>query len=196
MRIDISVTTCEYQSINTTTIYTTTKMKKVIFTILGLSLFHFADAQKENQLRIGFEFGQAIPTIGLTNNSFAIEAKYNLKSNLSLGIRQILTTGASTNSAMLLTSDYYFHKSGNKFAPFVGIGAGTYLPGFIKPSKDAFQYEITDKNNTIRLQGIVRAGVEFHKFRFSTEYNFVPSLSTKNYLNISLGIFLDGGRWK
>lgn len=172
-------------------------MKKVIFTILGLlSLVHFANAQKQNQLRIGFDFGKATPTKGLANNSFAVEAKYNLKSNLSLGLRQILTTGASTNSAMLLTSDYYFHKSGNKFAPFVGIGAGTYLPGFIKPSKDAFQYEISEKDNPIRLDGIVRAGIEFSKIRLSTEYHFIPSASAKNYLNISVGIFLDGGRWK
>jgi hypothetical protein len=171
-------------------------MKKVIFTMIGLSLFHFANAQKKKQLRIGFEFGKAIPSFGIANNSFAVEAKYNLNGNLSLGLRQILTTGASTNSAMLLTSDYYFHKLGNKFAPFVGIGTGTYLPGFIKPSKDAFQYEISDKDNPIRLDGIVRVGIEFNKFRFSTEYNFVPSADSKNYLNVSVGIFLDGGRWK
>jgi hypothetical protein len=171
-------------------------MKKVIFTILGLSLFQFANAQTQNQLRIGIEFGKAIPTIGSANTSFAVEAKYNLKNNLSIGLREILTTGASTNSAMLLTSDYYFHKDGNSIAPFVGIGFGPYLPGIIKPSKDALQYEITDKGNPIRLDGIVRGGFEFSKFRFSAEYNFVPSASSKNYLNISVGFFLDGGRWK
>jgi len=170
-------------------------MKKIIFTIVGLSMFQFANAQKQNQLRIGIEFGKAIPTYGSANTSFAVEAKYNLKKNLSIGIREILTTGASTNSAMLLTSDYYFHKNGNTIAPFVGIGVGPYLPGIIKPSKDAFQYEITDKDNTIRLDGTVRGGIEFSKFRFTTEYNFIPSESKKNYLNISIGIFLDGGRW-
>lgn len=171
-------------------------MKKVIFTILGLSLFQFANAQKQNQFRIGVELGQAIPTVGSANTLFAVEAKYNLKNNLSVGLREILTTGASTNSAFLLTSDYYFHKSGKKNAPFVGLGVGPYLPGIIKPSKDAFQYEITDKDNTIRLDGTVRAGFEFSKFRFTTEYNFVPSASEKNYLNVSIGVFLDGGRWK
>ncbi|MFM6948689.1 MAG: hypothetical protein ACKOWQ_06740 [Aquirufa sp.] len=171
-------------------------MKKVIFTILALSIAPFTFAQKANQLRIGFELGKTLPSNGTNNTSFAFEAKYNLKKNLNIGLREVLTTEVSTNSAMLLTSDYYFHKEGNSIAPFVGIGAGPYLPGIIKPSNDSFQYEITDPNNTIRLDATVRAGFEFSKFRFTTEYNMVPSASQKNYLNISFGIFLDGGRWK
>jgi hypothetical protein len=111
-------------------------MKKLIFAIVTLLFFNFSNAQREGGFRVGLDMG-IIPASGGVGVSFDIEPKYNIKENMSVGLRlggaaiardveEIANTTLVTATAIgsyIGTFDYYF-PSGKSFVPFVGGGIG------------------------------------------------------------------------
>ena len=61
-------------------------MKKLILSVVALLIFGFAQAQREGGFRVGFDLG-IIPASGGLGVSFDIEPKYNIKENMSVGLR-------------------------------------------------------------------------------------------------------------
>jgi outer membrane protein X len=61
-------------------------MKKLTFVVLSLLCFNFANAQREGGFRVGLDLG-IIPASGGLGVSFDIEPKYNIKENMSVGLR-------------------------------------------------------------------------------------------------------------
>ncbi|HQV37188.1 MAG TPA: outer membrane beta-barrel protein [Flavobacterium sp.] len=192
-------------------------MKKLILSVVALLIFGFAQAQREGGFRVGFDLG-IIPASGGLGVSFDIEPKYNIKENMSVGLRlggaaiardveEIGNTTLVTATAIgsyIGTFDYYF-PSGKSFVPFVGGGIGYATALSVRADEDA---NIDDLDPDSGFCGVIRGGFEWGKFRMNLEYNFVPKtplylngpLTTEDisnsYFAVNLGFYIGGGKWK
>lgn len=198
-------------------------MKKIAFSILFLTSVVFAKAQTESPFKpfkVDVSLGYAMPggTGAKGGVLFAVEPKYEVIPNLSLGLRweiavmvrgQVDQTGSTTKvdakaaGSYLLTGDYYFTQT--KVRPFAGLGLGIYNLA----AASADNSGVTSAGASSKFGEMVRAGVELSHFRVGLEYNIVPSTkletvnssgvhtttSAKNgYLGIKVGFVIGGGR--
>jgi len=173
-------------------------MKKFIFISCILMCTNFSFAQEIGKFRGGLEVG-FIPYEGF-GLSAAMELKYNVQNNMNVGFK---TTVASVieckcYSAELLsfsfTYDYYFHYKNSLFSPFVGAGLGYY---FRSANENHTETRFNYNNPTC----FARVGLEVWKIRIAVDYNLVRKpkhLSNRNadYMSISLGFYIGGGKWK
>lgn len=193
-----------------------TTMKKIAISCLFVlsALSGSVQAQEVGKVRVGFNFGYAIPDGG-GGISYSLEPKYNLKENMMVGLKfgaaGMLKNiegedGAGTFEADLAatgyylgTFDYYFHKSGS-FAPYVGAGMGIFKIAALEVNNVSFAADN-------KFGGLLRCGFELGKFRLGAEYNLIPNSdledlngnaageSKNSYINIHLGFFFGGGQW-
>lgn len=198
-------------------------MKNILGAILFLcSLGTTLQAQEANKFRFDIQLGVAS---ALENTSagvlFNLEPKYTLNERMNVGLRlgvagiakNIQREGTDSgeaeigaNISYLGTFDYYFHKSGSSFAPFVGAGLGFNTLANIdtRSSGDAFEEIAVDG----KVGGMLRVGFDWFKFRLSAEYNIIPSsdlrdlqnntvgTSQNSYFGVTLGFYFGGGKWK
>jgi outer membrane protein W len=196
---------------------------KVLMLAVAATTSFAAMAQSKTDLKpfkVDVSAGYAMP--GGTGTKagvlFAIEPKYAVISNLSVGLRMEAAVIArfsgysdegTVNSASvkaagsyLATGDYYFNEN-YKFRPFAGAGAGIFT--LASAEVDANQ-GVVDAGS--KFGGMIRAGFEASHFRFGIEYNIVPKttfdgfdsngdpakLTSKNgYFGIKLGVCIGGG---
>lgn len=194
-------------------------MKKIILLILILLAFTSGYSQKKGGFRVGLDIG-FVPTGGGGGVMFSIEPKYNLTDNMNIGLRlgaagmvkdiqegsTTTTAKVSANGSLSVTYDYYFHKSGSSFAPYIGAGLGYYSLANVEID-DSASSEVINPAVTGEMGAFVRTGFEWGKFRMGVEYNLVPDSDIENlngdkigtvsnaYLGIHLGFFLGGGKW-
>lgn len=195
-------------------------MKKIVLSIIVLLLFTSVYSQKEGGFRVGLDFG-FVPASGGGGAMFSIEPKYNLKDNMNVGLRiglagiardiqdnsnQTSTAKVAASTSFVGTYDYYFHKSGSSFAPYVGAGLGYYSLANIEVNDSANSTDINPSVTGV-FGGLVRAGFEWGKFRMGVEYNLLPDSDLENlngdkigtaankYVAIHLGFYLGGGKW-
>ncbi|WP_276479817.1 OmpW family outer membrane protein [Paraflavitalea pollutisoli] len=198
-------------------------MKKVALSILFLAIVVVSNAQSESAFKpfkVDLSLGYAMPggTGAKGGVLFALEPKYEVIPNLSVGLRieaAVMARGTvdaqgyasevdvKAAGSYLLTGDYYFTET--TVRPFVGIGLGIY----------SLASASADENTTAVSAGskfgqLIRGGVEISHFRLGVEYNIVPAttteyidynteakttLKTKNgYLGIKVGVCIGGGR--
>lgn len=198
-------------------------MKKFSLSVLFLAILAIANAQTDSPFKpfkVDVSLGYAVPggTGAKGGVLFALEPKYEVIPNLSVGLRfeaAVMARGTvdaegyasdvdvKAAGSYLLTGDYYFTQT--KARPFAGIGLGIY----------SLAAASADENTTAVSAGskfgqLVRAGVELGHFRVGLEYNIVPStkidyvdpnteskstFTTKNgYLGIKMGFCIGGGR--
>lgn len=187
--------------------------KTILLSFLAFSfVFSYAQEKKETNTRIFKKFktdvslGYAVQqgsgkTSGTKGGAlFAIEPKYAVLDELSIGIRMeaavtanIDQTGNSSSSAKanlsyLLTGDYYF--SNKKFRPFGGAGAGFFTTASVNDKSIINSPQ--DIPQTTKFGFMARTGFEYGHLRMGVEYNFVPDNS--GYLGIKLGACIGGGR--
>jgi outer membrane protein X len=204
-------------------------MKKIAFSILLLSGVVFAKAQIESPFKpfkVDASLGYAMPggTGAKGGVLFALEPKYEVIPNLSVGLRmeiavmvrgQIENTSSSSTAKVdakaagsyLLTGDYYFTQT--KVRPFGGLGLGIYKLAAASATSDGTTTSTASASAGSKFGEMVRAGVELSHFRIGLEYNIVPSTkvdmvnssgvhttaSAKNgYLGIKAGFVIGGGR--
>ncbi|WP_422858812.1 hypothetical protein ACOKFD_15865 [Flagellimonas sp. S174] len=189
-------------------------MKKIFFMAIAvMGIVQFTHAQEQNKFRVGLDLGYAIPDGG-GGVLIALEPKYNIADNMSIGIRfegaamakNLSADGISaeaeigTNSSYSATFDYYFNNGNSSFAPFLGAGAGYHslANSEISDQEASIEFEVDGK-----FGGLVRAGFEVGKFRVAATYNLIgktefgEGLKSKNsYFGISLGFYVGGGKWK
>lgn len=207
-------------------------MKKVsvLLAIFTMALCSKTFAQDEKggfkPFKVDISFGYAIPSGGGGSKGgalFAIEPKYAIMDNVSLGLRiegavmisgTNLTTGTTSANAdakaaasYLATGDYYF--TSNDIRPFAGVGAGIFSTAGVN---------LTSNNSNIaqgsKFGGMIRGGMEYKHLRIGLEYNLVgkttvapftdnstspatiyPGYEVKNsYVGIKLGVLIGGGR--
>ncbi len=205
-------------------------MKKLLFTtlilVMALSVKTFAQKKDSDTefkpFKVNVSLGYAIPIGGTGSKAgvlFAIEPKYAVMQELSLGLRLEgavtlsgvdLNSGTSNSSASakaaasyLVTGDYYF--SNNDFRPFLGAGIGIFTTASAQLSSSNPNLASGSK-----FGGMIRGGFEYGHGRLGIEYNFVgkttvpPSspgyndgYDVKNsYIGIKLGVNIGGGRIK
>lgn len=156
---------------------------------------------------------------------FSAEPKYSIADKFAIGLRIEMISLAKASddlfdltgidpdvtlkfhNSFLLTSDYYFINKMNR--PFIGAGAGLHVI-----SSNPFH---ENKRIESKFGEMIRAGMEFKRFHFAVEYNFVPKtiLSglfetypypgaityyertySNSYLSLKLGFCIGGARKK
>ncbi|MEO6547391.1 MAG: hypothetical protein ABIN94_05305 [Ferruginibacter sp.] len=202
-------------------------MKRILFVsaifIFALSTKTFAQDEdgEFKPFKVDVSMGYALPIGGSGSKGgvlFAVEPKYAIVPQLSIGIRiegavtisgTNLATGeynssatAKASSSYLLTGDYYFNS--NDFRPFVGAGAGIFQTAGVALSSDN-----PNMATGAKFGGIIRTGFEYKHGRFGIEYNFVgktavpPSTSNgtdgyeikNSYIGVKFGVCIGGGRY-
>lgn len=190
-----------------------------VLTIIGLN------AQEKGNIRGGANIGVVLPKSGggLTAD---LDFRYNITDNFNVGInvgraamgkdiafasdRQSYKLTASVNSSVLIISDYYFNNGRTNFAPFVGAGIGTYnITNVYMELQNGEKFHINGGLGRSLVPGcLLRTGFEITKFRCSIGYHFIPKTSMvdilntnlgktpNSYLNVNLGFYLGGGKWK
>lgn len=209
-------------------------MKKVL--IVGISLLSITSAIKAQDkkgassegtfkpFKVDVSLGYAIPSGSGAKGGvlFAIEPKYAVMNQLSVGLRiegavtargVVAPDGTSAHgdvkasSSYLATGDYYL--TNNTFRPFVGAGVGIFSLAAASGDFDGTGDNYTIATSSSKFGGMLRAGFEAGHFRLGVEYNLIGStkipfddgmggttnLSIKNsYLGIKIGAFFGGGR--
>lgn len=180
-------------------------------TALAIGAVIFTNAQTERTFKpfkVDIAAGYALPSGSGSKAGvlFAIEPKYALNDNLTLGLRMegaVTAQGTVVNGQMnegdvkasssyLATADYFLNT--NRFRPFVGAGAGIYSNA--SANLDA---QTSDDVQTGSKFGFApRVGFEIGHFRTALEYNVAGKTGTANhnYLGIKIGFFLGGGRYE
>jgi len=160
-------------------------MRKITFLILVL-LTSLTFAQEKGKFRVSLDLGYAIPSAGGGGASLYLEPMYNIKDNMSVGIRLASTslnkeiefsdgntsgTSIDSNESYMVTYNYYFNGSDSSFVPFIGGGLG-YVS---IPNIGADRFSTT--NNRVKSNGkfgtMIRGGFEWRKFRLGLDYNFI-----------------------
>ena len=197
-------------------------MKK-IYLVLSLTVLYFsAFAQKDlKPFKVDLSVGYAIP--GGTGSKggvlFAVEPKYAVISNLSVGLRMEgaivarfsgygqdgtpVNASVKASGSYLVTGDYYFTDN-YSLRPFAGAGAGIFTLAGVESNSSSGNVSVGSK-----FGGMIRAGVELSHFRFGVEYNIVPKTtftgydsqgnltsgltSNNSYIGIKIGVCLGGG---
>lgn len=201
-------------------------MKRLILSIVILLVAVTTTfAQEQGKIRVSLDLGYAIPSDGGGGLAIYLEPKYNLKDNMSVGIRlgfatlikNVKSTASSdvfegeigANFSYLATFDYHFNGSESSFVPYVGGGLGYVSVANIElqsvnssDTVDTRKFEAGGK-----FGGMIRAGFEWAKFRMGVDLNIIPKSDFENlngdiigsaknsYIGISLGFFVGGGKW-
>lgn len=186
----------------------------------------FAQSEKESgkgefkKFKVDVSFGYAIPAGGGGGSKggalFAIEPKYAVMQNLSVGLRMeaaVMVSGISSGTinnnssakaagSYLVTGDYYF--SDNNTRPFVGAGAGIFTTAGVSLAANN-----PNVGTGSKFGGMLRGGMEYKHLRIGLEYNLVskttvpaspapfaaPAYDIKNsYIGLKLGVLIGGGR--
>lgn len=188
-------------------------------TLLSFSLF--AQESDLKPFKVDISLGYAMPSGGGSKSGalFAIEPKYAVMENLSLGLRLEVAVVArfggydqngdpqdvdvKGSGSYLATADYYF-KNNYKFRPFAGAGVGVFTLASAESNSNSSGLDASSK-----FGGMIRAGIEVSHFRFGIEYNMVPHttfdgydsngdpatglVSKSSYLGIKVGVCFGGG---
>ncbi len=117
-------------------------MKKIVFATALVAVSFLSNAQEQTfkTFKVDIAVGYAVPSGSGSKGGvvFAIEPKYAINDNITLGLRMEAAVTArgyikdgeefsgdvKASSSYLATGDYYF--TTNQFRPFVGVGAGLF----------------------------------------------------------------------
>lgn len=185
-------------------------MKKVIFSILFLTVVAIGYSQSTTfkPFKVDFAIGYAMPggSGAKAGVLFAVEPKYALNDNISLGLRMegavvaratkdvngdYVSGDVKAAASYLATGDYYFNT--NQFRPFIGAGLGIFSTAAASVDNNG---NVVEGASASKFGGAPRVGFEFGHFRMAVEYNVVGKTNNinNNYLGIKIGFFAGGGR--
>lgn len=185
-------------------------MRKLTLVLAFFVSCYFAGAQSTafKPFKVDLAVGYAMPAGSGSKGGvlFAVEPKYALNDNITLGLRLegAATARASVDNngdkvvgsvkasgSYLLIGDYFFNT--NKFRPFAGLGAGLFKLAAVEVNSSTDEGEIEAGS---KFGFAPRVGFEYGHFRTAIEYNAVGKTGSinNNYLGIKLGFFIGGGR--
>ena len=199
-------------------------MKNLLVILTFCSILTFsAKSQGSNfkPFKVDVSLGYAIPGGKGSKGGvlFAIEPKYAVISNLSVGLRMEgavvarfsgydengapMDVSVKASGSYLATGDYYFNTN-SAFRPFTGAGAGIFSLASIETNSTSGEVSAGTK-----FGGMVRTGFELSHFRLGLEYNIVPKTtfegydengnltsgltSNNSYIGIKVGVCIGGG---
>jgi len=191
----------------------------LLFVVTGISVI----SQQKAKIRVGLNAAMAYPQDGLGftgdwdirynfSNRFNAGIMFNgsiqNKDNINNGGTNLSTFNGSTG--FMAHGDYYFNKPGSIFATFLGGGIGSIKVaniqiGTIEQSGEGFgKFAVSAENTT---QALIRGGFEAGHFRMALNYHIIPrstlydlvnlsiGSTRNNYVSLSIGFYLGGGRW-
>jgi outer membrane protein X len=176
-----------------------------LFFMASLSL-HAQDSKPTvtfKKFKVDVSLGYASPQVSGPGTKagvlFAIEPKYAVMNDLSVGIRMEAAVmanldkngssgNAKANYSYIATGDYYF--SEKKFRPFLGAGAGIYT--FASVDLNSNISGVNSIPVSSKFGFMTRAGFEYGHLRVGAEYNFVGD--KMGYLGLKIGVVIGGGR--
>ncbi|WP_243400307.1 porin family protein [Flavobacterium alvei] len=156
-------------------------MRKIIL-LVAVLLFANGYSQEAGKFRVGLDFGY-VPAGGGGGGLVSLEPKFNIKDNMNVGlrlggaavVRDLVTNNNDEFTAKVAgigsyvgTYDYYFHKSGSSFAPYIGGGVGYYsLANVELDDADVNGGTSTELNPAVSgvFGGLIRGGFEWAGFR-------------------------------
>jgi len=200
-------------------------MKNLLAIVFFSSILSFSSNSQESEykpFKVDVSLGYAIPGGEGAKGGilFAVEPKYAVISNLSVGLRMegaivarfsgydengnVMDASVKAAGSYLATGDYYFN-TGSSFRPFTGAGAGIFSIASAEVNSTSGEVSAGSK-----FGGMVRGGFELSHFRFGIEYNIVPKTkfdgydengnpttgltSNNSYIGIKLGVCIGGGK--
>jgi outer membrane protein X len=191
----------------------------VIF-FLGITLSLQAQERDFKAFKFDLAIGYAKPTGSSSTDStttisggilIALEPKYAISNNLSVGLRFETSLSGSANisldtasfsgtqsaksvSSLILTGDYYL--TSTTIRPFIGGGAGMFFTGGLSANFADSIPNSADAGAGTKFGIMPRVGFEAGHFRVAAEYNFVGKVNgtAYNYIGFKIGFFLGGGR--
>lgn len=203
-------------------------MKNFFLAIILLGLTLGLQAQEQGRVRVAGNLGYCTANLGAGMSVDLLDIRYNVLDNMNVGIkfggamliRDIHETsynsGTATvhvNTNVMFEGDYYFHNGTSSFAPFAGVGIGSFgiynMYMEIDPSQQTFvetsQFPLPNRT----IGGAIRGGFELGRFRLAMEYYLIPptakydimnnmqefGTSRNSYLTVNLGFYFGGGRW-
>ena len=199
-------------------------MKKIYLFLCLIALCFSAMAQSKSEfkpLKVDLSLGYAIPGGPGTKGGilFAVEPKYAVLSNLSIGVRfegavvarfsgydadgDPLNASVKASGSYLATGDYYLWNN-YSLRPFVGAGAGIFSVAGVESNSGS-----SEGSAGTKFGGMFRGGVEISHVRLGLEYNLVPKTtftgydsngvltsgltSSNSYVGIKIGVCFGGG---
>lgn len=198
-------------------------MKKVFYPALIL-LSLAIHAQTKGKFRTDLDVGLMFPSGGGLGMSVDVEPKYNLASNMNLGLR--LSSGAAVQemdssskntlkeerttvvTSIIGTYDYYFNRLNTSTIPYIGAGLGYFSLINAQAKSGTSLNDFKHLDHESRLGGMLRLGIETGKFRFGVDYHLIPKTKIQsisgstlgyqnnNYFTFHFGLFIGGGKWK
>lgn len=205
-------------------------MKNVLAIVVLSSILSLSAKSQEKEaaeykpFKVDVSVGYAIPGGKGAKGGilFAVEPKYAVISNLSVGLRMegavvarfsgydengdVMDASVKASGSYLATGDYYFN-TGSSFRPFTGAGAGIFSIASVEVNSTSGEV-----SGGTKFGGMVRSGFELSHFRFGFEYNIVPKTkfdgfdengnpttgltSNNSYIGIKIGAVIGGGRKK
>jgi hypothetical protein len=185
-------------------------MRKLTIVLAFFLSCFYAGAQSTvyKPFKVDLAVGYAIPGGSGSKGGvlFAVEPKYALNDNISLGLRfeaaatarasvdgngEKMVGSVKASGSYLLTGDYYFNT--NKFRPFAGLGAGLFTLAGVDFDSSTDEGDIQAGT---KFGFTPRIGFEAGHFRTAIEYNVAGKTGTinNNYIGIKIGAFIGGGR--
>jgi outer membrane protein W len=158
------------------------------FAIACLSAIAQSKQSEFRPFKVDASIGYAMPAGSGAKGGIlaALEPKYAVMDNLSLGLRmevavvarfsgydengQPLDVSVKASGGYLATADYYLTNN-YSLRPFVGAGAGIYTIATAEESSSGSGGAGADS----KFGGMIRAGIEAGHFRLGVEYNIVPA---------------------
>lgn len=204
-------------------------MKNFFLAITLLCLSLGLQAQEQGRVRVAGNLGYCTANLGLGSSVDLLDIRYNVLDNMNVGIKfggamvirdinQISSNLASAtihfNSNVMFESDYYFHNGTSSFAPFAGLGIGSFgiynMYMEIDPSQQTFVESSRFPLPNRTIGAAIRGGFELGRFRLAMEYYLIPpttkydimnnmqefGTSRNSYLTVNLGFYFGGGRWR
>lgn len=201
-------------------------MKRNFLLLVLLTAFLAANAQEKGKIRVGLDGGLAFPSRGIgfdgdldVRYNFSDNVNAGVRFGFGYMARDLKSYDANetiegtihVNTNFLVHGDYYFSKGDSHFAPFIGAGIGSfsiYDLNFNVHSGDSYTFnDLPSVEKT--FGGLIRTGFELSKFRMALEYYMIPATSAydintlqydgtsqNNYLKLSIGFYIGGGRWR
>ena len=187
-------------------------MRNILICMVLAVMTTSAFAQQQGRVRGSLNAGYAIPTGG-GGVAFDAQLGYNIADNMNVGVKwggammgRLSPDGESASISFnnnYLATFTYFLNNGGRFAPFAGIGLGTYgIASF-----GAGDEHLSVAGGT-KFGGMLTAGFELGRFRLGVEYNLIPSSEVSytgttpartsipnSYFAVTLGFVLGGGSW-
>jgi len=187
---------------------------KCILLLLLTSLCYVVDATAQQRqfkpFKVELASGIGIPSSGRVGYLLALEPKYALTDQISIGLRSeslviyqkpfanLTTIGTLAIRSYSLTGDRYVELGGRKRLS-LGMAAGIYQYALGTANYEDYKSLTRDAFSAVQFGIAPRLGLELSHLKLGVDYNVVLRRSNQpvriNYVSAKVGLVIGGGRY-